>query len=90
MMITTPARANRSWRKWLQKISQGLLPMIDAGVSADGAAISRSRAGGTLALLGLGYVGVRVGSTHARNGILERLTEDPQSSNPGPAPSQRL
>ena len=42
MMITTPASANRSWRKWLQKISQGLLPMIEAGVSADGALMSRS------------------------------------------------
>ncbi len=42
MMITTPASANRSLRKWLQKISQGLRPMIEAGVSADGALMSRS------------------------------------------------
>ena len=37
MMITTPPSAKRSLRKWRQKISQGLRPMIDAGISADGA-----------------------------------------------------
>ena len=70
MMITTPASANRSLRKWRQKISQGLRPMIDAGVSADGA---RLQVGAfvDLALFDLGDVGVRVGTTHARTGILE-------------------
>src|SRR5687768_6364674 len=41
-MITRPPSAKRSCRKCRQKISQGLRPMIDAGVSADGAAASRS------------------------------------------------
>src|SRR5262245_18377584 len=41
-MATRPAIANRSFRKARQKICQGLRPMIDAGVSADGPAASRS------------------------------------------------
>ena len=56
--------------------------MIDAGVSADGAEDSRSSALANLALLDLGYVGVRVGSTHARNRDTTEVAGDTQSSNP--------